>query len=139
VNKLFLISIAFALSACSAPAPVKYEKPIRVVSKSNTQPRAIIDVPSDQMEDAKKKVSSTLKDPYSAVFDGLYGTSIYPASDKATVVCGTVNAKNAYGGYTGAKKFAFIGGNTYLWSDVASGYAAIDNDFITTLCTPEKT
>lgn len=139
MNKLVLISLAFALSACSSPAPVKYEKPSRVVSKSNTHPRMIVNVSPDQLEDAKKKVSSTLKDPYSAVFDGLYGTSIYPASDKATVVCGTVNAKNAYGGYTGAKKFALIGGNTYLWSDVSSGYATTDNDFITTLCTPEKT
>jgi hypothetical protein len=55
------------------------------------------------------------------------------------VVCGHVNAKNSYGGYIGSQKFAVIGGNPYLWSASENGISKIDNDFISTLCTAEKT
>lgn len=50
---------------------------------------------------AREHVASKLKDPDSARFDGLY------VSRKigTPVVCGTVNAKNSFGGYSGKVRF----------------------------------
>lgn len=47
------------------------------------------------------------KDPYSAVFEGIY---IGKAANGSPVVCGTVNAKNSYGAYTGRKPFYYVKG-----------------------------
>ncbi|MDO9470956.1 MAG: hypothetical protein Q7J23_09615 [Nitrosomonas sp.] len=55
--------------------------------------------------DAQEAIKSQLKDPYSAVFDDIY---LGKAENGAPVVCGTVNAKNSYGGYTGRKKFYYL-------------------------------
>ncbi len=53
---------------------------------------------------ARNAVLAALKDPDSAVFEGLYmGNS--PAKN---VVCGFVNAKNSFGGYTGKKRFYYF-------------------------------
>ncbi|MGB3503492.1 MAG: hypothetical protein WBA44_17865 [Mesorhizobium sp.] len=41
-----------------------------------------------------------LKDPYSAIFSGVTLAARWP--DGTLTVCGLVNAKNSYGGYTGA-------------------------------------
>lgn len=70
-----------------------------------------------EIEFVKKSVTATLKDPLSA----LYGEKIVASQSAATVaitVCGMVNAKNSFGGYTGAKPFigemlpgSFIGNN----------------------------
>ena len=139
MKKILIIAFAGMIAACSTPAPEKTVRPVVVSNGTKSQPRVIIPISAAQEESVKKAVSETLKDPYSAVFTGIYGTSINPNSDGSTVYCGTVNAKNAYGGYTGAKKFALILGNTYLWSDIESGFSAADNEFITSICTPEKT
>lgn len=55
--------------------------------------------------DAQEAIKSQLKDPYSAVFEDIY---LGKAENGAPVVCGTVNAKNSYGGYTGKKKFYYL-------------------------------
>lgn len=54
--------------------------------------------------EAKEAVARSFKDPYSAVFEGLY---LSKAADGSAVVCGTVNAKNSYGGFTGRKRFYY--------------------------------
>ncbi|KHE04764.1 MULTISPECIES: hypothetical protein [Citrobacter] len=46
-------------------------------------------------------VKETLKDPESAKFESFFHSS----GENDGYVCGTVNAKNSYGGYTGKKKF----------------------------------
>lgn len=52
-------------------------------------------------------VRSMLKDPNSAQFDGVYTRQgAGSAADTVeTYVCGRVNAKNSFGGYTGYKRF----------------------------------
>jgi len=50
---------------------------------------------------AEASVRKQLKDPASAQFIGL--------RQKGEAVCGFVNAKNAAGGYTGAKLFVYLG------------------------------
>ncbi|WP_243077748.1 hypothetical protein [Pantoea sp. MQR6] len=46
-------------------------------------------------------VRETLKDPDSAKFESFFRES----SDGEGYVCGTINAKNSYGGYTGRSNF----------------------------------
>ena len=55
--------------------------------------------------DARMAVSDRLRDPNSARFEGVFVSR----SSGLPVVCGQVNAKNAFGGYAGAKPFYFAG------------------------------
>jgi len=62
----------------------------------------------------KAWLSSNLRDPYSAVVSQVRGprqTSFKPdvwTKITGTAVCYDINAKNAYGGYTGIKRHLFI-------------------------------
>lgn len=62
----------------------------------------------------KAWLSSYLRDPYSAVVNQVRGprqTSFKPdvwTKITGTAVCYDINAKNAYGGYTGVKRHLFI-------------------------------
>ncbi|MEB0092879.1 hypothetical protein QN391_07325 [Pseudomonas sp. CCI1.2] len=67
-------------------------------------------VPEARAEQAKNAVKATLKDPESAQFRNLYTKSFTgnpPRPNLAALVsvCGEVNAKNSYGGYTGFTRF----------------------------------
>jgi hypothetical protein len=56
--------------------------------------------------EAKQLVAAQLRDPSSAQFQGLTVSRVPTASGApATVVCGDVNAKNAFGGYGGFVQF----------------------------------
>ena len=60
---------------------------------------------------SKQLITQDLKDPDSAKF-----TNLVIAQGKGQkLLCGSVNAKNSYGGYVGAKKFYV------LWSDTTPG------------------
>ena len=59
---------------------------------------------------AKQTLASRLKDSESAKFKNLTLSS-------KKVVCGQVNAKNAYGGYTGYNYFIGAGNLSYFQSD----------------------
>jgi hypothetical protein len=61
--------------------------------------------PKDLVERAKKAVTAKFADPYSAVFEDLYLTK---AENGDTILCGTVNAKNLVGAYTGRRRFIYI-------------------------------
>lgn len=63
-------------------------------------------------------VKKRLDDPYSAKFE-----DVKTLANGA--VCGDFNAKNQYGAYSGAKKFAIVGGTAYL-----EGNAAEENTII---------
>ncbi|WP_278426490.1 hypothetical protein [Hafnia paralvei] len=52
------------------------------------------------VQKSKKAVIKSLKDPDSAMFDAIYPSKSFPRA-----ACGSVNAKNSYGGYTGSKRF----------------------------------
>lgn len=65
-------------------------------------------------------IKSRLRDPGSADFRN----SRFYSGGPAPVVCGEVNAKNAFGGYTGFQRFIASGDNpnmAFLATDVASG------------------
>jgi hypothetical protein len=56
-------------------------------------------------EYAKDQIRAKLRDPDSAVFQGV---GVSRRSGKA-VVCGRVNSKNGFGGMTGSQRFAVAG------------------------------
>lgn len=58
-----------------------------------------------ELIDAKKTVISQLKDPESARFGEIWALS---GTNGRRSVCGYINAKNSYGGYTGNKMFSII-------------------------------
>ncbi|MBZ9757843.1 hypothetical protein LB524_21385 [Mesorhizobium sp. ESP6-5] len=51
----------------------------------------------------KAGVQSRLKDPNSAMFSSIVATSTQ--GGKLITICGLVNAKNSFGGYTGSQVF----------------------------------
>lgn len=57
----------------------------------------------DEQESAKATVASKLKDPESARFGDIWAMQ---GTNGKRSVCGYVNAKNSYGGYTGQKMFS---------------------------------
>jgi hypothetical protein len=58
---------------------------------------------------ARKRVAESLKDPDSAKFGPHFYRKIALAGlgKPADVICGTVNGKNSFGAYTGAKTFVY--------------------------------
>lgn len=54
------------------------------------------------ISEAKDAIKRQLKDPYSAQFENV-------SVKHEGIVCGYVNAKNAFGGYVGRKRFVYLG------------------------------
>lgn len=73
---------------------------------------------SSQVESVKRGVKKALKDPESARFDSLRAGV---DKDQVTVVCGLVNARNAYGGYTGPQPFMGVLMSVGIFVPVAVG------------------
>ena len=57
-----------------------------------------------------------LKDPNSATFRDSHVSAPASSLGGATVVCGYVNARNGFGGFTGDQKF-FVGGSARVEGD----------------------
>jgi hypothetical protein len=58
------------------------------------------------VDSAKGMVASTLKDPDSAKFEGVFMAEKESVGDTSYgYLCGKVNSKNSLGSYTGAKRF----------------------------------
>ena len=101
---------------------------------SQEEYRTRITPSSADIEFAQNVVLEVLRDPESARFRGIYGNEL--AQDKVAV-CGEVNAKNAFGGYTGYSPFMVVTGTerAYMWSS-RSG-SNFDNTMIETMCLGE--
>lgn len=61
------------------------------------------------IEKAEAAVREQLKDPDSAKFSHVASWVVPDSDPPETVVCGLVNAKNSYGGYSGAEHFSVTG------------------------------
>jgi hypothetical protein len=90
------------LSSCQTSAPSEH----KAEAAENTKPYSLTTSESKAVETG---VRSVLKDPTSPLFGSMTGRM----SDAGVVtVCGLVNAKNSYGGYTGDQPYiGIIGGN----------------------------
>lgn len=106
---------ASVLAGCQTAPPRPPQPPLKPIVLSESQKVAV-----------EEGVKSQLKDPESARF----GTTIAGADAEGTItVCGWVNAKNSYGGYTGEQPFngIMIGdGKTRPFGFVAAGLGGDD-------------
>jgi hypothetical protein len=59
----------------------------------------------DDIEKAKRAIAATLTDPASAQFGEVFQGTGVPGKP---IICGSVNAKNIYGGYVGLKPFFYL-------------------------------
>lgn len=66
----------------------------------------------------KERVKASLKDPESARFSSLYLAKRRSDGPKEIVLCGEVNAKNSYGGYSGARAFISSPSMVYLGDQI---------------------
>ena len=67
---------------------------------------------------AKQAVLQQLKDPDSAQFRDVFTSPVLNKDGAPLAICGEVNAKNSYGGYTGFQKFYYLpGGQATIVSD----------------------
>ncbi len=81
----------------------------------------------DQMTKLESSVRENLKDPGSATFRDVSATRVRSTGDIA--ICGEVNSKNGYGGYTGFQMFFM-----YLKPDGASNEITLEPEMATAKC-----
>lgn len=100
-------ALAKARAALASVQKIEDEKNADAAELKSAAPMAV--------ELAKRKVPQSLRDPDSAKFRDVFAV----ATDKGgLVVCGKVNAKNAFGGYTGYTSFMFNSQITVLEEQV---------------------
>lgn len=103
--------LANATGQAERPSPEALEPPpqaaITAAPPKKTDARRVVE--------ARQLVRARLKDPKSARF----GDAII--SDAA--VCSTVNAKNGFGGYSGAQEFIVIEGKAFMREDAPEKWA----------------
>lgn len=100
-----IAAIALAASVAGCAVPISSEK---IDAADYGEPP-----PANHQDIIRKRISSELRDPYSAVFEfdaprlGYLRTNPVAGTTEAFGwrVCGTVNAKNAYGAYRGRSPF----------------------------------
>jgi hypothetical protein len=73
--------------------------------------------PAKWGREAKTKLSHALKDAPSARWARLFVSSWSWKGERYPTLCGEVNAKNSYGGYTGFKRFYFHPETGYSFED----------------------
>lgn len=83
--------------------------------------REHVELSHDQVEQIKNEIKGQLRDPESAQFsDSIYGTRFADSSAEPDAFCGSVNAKNAYGGYVGHTNFAVYGNSVFMPEEAVS-------------------
>jgi hypothetical protein len=105
--------IIILLTACSEPV----KEPVKEIVKEPTAEeiaRKKVDIATQELaREGKIAIADLAKDPGSVKFKDLkvYAQNITEGSETIvlTTLCGEVNMKNGFGGYTGYKKF-FYGG-----------------------------
>lgn len=104
------------------------------VSKDPWRPSMVMVSASEaQIEKATQAVRDKLRDPDSANFSGIFATN-KPGRSEAPVICGFVNAKNAYGGYAGKVAFAYASEKAVFIQEASARGSSLDNTLIRDLC-----
>ena len=96
ITSLAMSAVIASVTACTPPELV-YRKSL---PPSTASTRAI--------NKAKEGVSSQLKDPSSVQFRNVAGYD--KGQPGYTMLCGELNAKNSFGGYTGFRHFTYLAG-----------------------------
>jgi|KBSMisStaDraftv2_1062788.scaffolds.fasta_scaffold842649_2 hypothetical protein len=71
---------------------------------------------ADPAQPAKDAVLKELRDPSSAQWRDI----TYPIAGNSIDICGYVNAKNGFGGYTGFRRFRYMGAGVE-WEEASPG------------------
>lgn len=107
------------LAACEQPDPYAPRNSPEVAANLQPPPEIetgeLITLSAQQQQQVRVGTAKRLKDPEAARFGKLSATR---AKDGSITVCGYVNGKNSYGGYTGYSPFMGMflappNGNTY--------------------------
>ena len=121
------LSFGFVLSGCAVAPPVS---PLGAAPDVQAVPYALSPSETKAVKDG---VSEQLKDPTSPLFGKVKAARM--TLNDSVYVCGYVNAKNSYGGYTGSKPFGgflvSVGGgkgatSSFLLSGIAQSDAGSD-------------
>ena len=73
--------------------------------------------PGARLDSARVAVTARLKDPASVRFGEVRISAPASSLGGGTAVCGFVNARNGFGGYTGMAPFVYVAGSAELEGD----------------------
>ena len=124
-----------------AATPVVGAAPRQSLAAPALQPRARGSIADQTMTDSvkfakvilmgRREIGDLLVDPESARYRDVYLVSM-PGTE-GVLFCGSVNAKNGLGGYTGYRRFIAVPG-AQAWTEDTEGFAATWND----VCRPSR-
>lgn len=114
----------------------KTPTPEKVSEDSEQHLRERVEPSENDIEHAQNVIKEKLKDPESARFRRVYGAQ---GEVEKIAICGEVNAKNSYGGYTGYKPFMVFedGDRGFVWDSNEDGFS-FDNMMIEETCPTES-
>jgi hypothetical protein len=109
-----LVSIGAATAASAAkPAPAAAPAPVCEAAAIDATDAALM------RSEARRMILSSLKDPESARFDAIFVFRLSCNDGRRDFACTSVNAKNSFGGYTGATPWLYArlpGVRPLIWS-----------------------
>ena len=141
---VFLIAAFTMIVACAPPPPIfpetAEEPPAPPTQQELAGGRNAVSPPSKQaaQKAAMDHINNSLKDPYSAQYKFYNPVNSHHIGDGIRqfgwFICGVVNAKNSYGGYTGDSFFVAyfdpIDGTRVIDGAIESG----DYQFVESMC-----
>lgn len=95
---MVLVTTGLALAGCAGPSAVQ---PVAAVAAAPVDD-------ATALADAQRVVARKLRDPESARFAEVERRAKNMRGEAADIVCGRVNAKNAFGGYVGQRPFVYF-------------------------------
>lgn len=126
MNRCVLSAVAMAAlaSGCQPAPPVIGPGPFPERPQETLQAGSPYTLSPAEIAAVKRGVKGQLKDPTSPLFGEFRSAK---NSDDVVTVCGWVNAKNSYGGYTGDKPFiGVIVGSQGTLGFVPAGFGGTD-------------
>jgi len=97
MTRYLVLITALALAGCVSAPPQQ--------SASTAPATSPVSLSSDQEARVKQVVTASLKDPDSARFGPMQATY---SLQTGTTICGMINARNSFGGYTGDKPYLVV-------------------------------
>lgn|SRR3990167_1881145 len=117
MRPLSLIALCAAIAGCQSG---NYGVPgLLAPEVSRLESGILITLSAEQADAVKAGIRASLKDPDSARFDSPFQAVRNSAGNIS--VCGYVNGKNSYGGYTGTQPFlGSFSGNNFMVATIGS-------------------
>src|SRR5262245_13994790 len=136
MTHIAVLFLALALAGCNVTSA---EAPPPPAAPSGPPPTA--NIPDKELfRQARAAVVANLKDPESARFGDKFDRRINRGRDGVLyeVVCGEVNARNGFGGYTGSKMFLWTASDIGIRRVIMADSDSIDRLLTKAVCTGES-